>query len=166
MTILRNLHGTVSTWTLVEHPRGEIRGAAAARGTPHDQYIFGLCVWVIMTSHRSVVKYIHLKDVDMSTLHTTDDYELEKAVTSHASYAEMELAVRQKCPSGFVCQQPIALHHEVLWRLMLRKNGKNLIEVDELSQPIGCADYDAIQWSEDPMLSVCVHVEPIVSVSE
>jgi hypothetical protein len=111
-----------------------------------------------------VVKYIHLKDIDPEVLHTTDDYELSKAAISHSSYEEMEQRVAENCPANFMCYQPIALHHEVLWRTRLRKNGKNVVEVDHLFQPIDCVDYTAIQWSETKMPSVCVHVEPCVAI--
>jgi hypothetical protein len=117
-----------------------------------------------------LVKYIHLKDIDPDTLHSNIDYELSKTHVSHSSYEEMEQRVDENCPRGFVCRRPIALHHEVLWRMMLRANGKNTIEVDELFQPIDCVDYTAIQWStsntDHPMLSVCVHVEPNLSIME
>ena len=115
-----------------------------------------------------VVKYIHLKDIDASALHVTDDYEFSKAVISHSSYEEMEQRVEENCPSNFICYQPISLHHEVLWRTMLCKNENGMVEMDQLFHPIDRVDYLAIRWqgssTETPLLSVCVHIEPYVAI--
>ena len=91
-----------------------------------------------------LVKYIHLKDVDPSILHTTQDFEYSSAVIGHTSYEEMEQKVLEHCPQGFVCFNPISLHHEVLWRTSLRAAGNGLMEVDQLFQPIDNTDYAAI----------------------
>jgi hypothetical protein len=115
-----------------------------------------------------LVKYIHLKNVNLDTLHTAEDYELHKTVIKHSSYEELEQCVDRHCPKGFACERPIALHHEVLWRMMLRNNGKNMVETDELFNPIDCCDYCSVHWgiSGDSLPSVCVHVDPIVHVVE
>ena len=94
-----------------------------------------------------LVKYIHLKDVNPSTLHTTQDFEYSSAVIDHTSYEEMEQKVLEHCPQGFVCFNPITLHHEVLWRTSLRAAGNGLVEVDQLFQPIDNTDYAAIRWN-------------------
>jgi hypothetical protein len=108
-----------------------------------------------------VVKYIHLKDLDLTVLHTTQDYEYSSATVHHNSYEEMENAVRENCPSGFVCFDPITLHHEVLWKTSLRANEHGLIEVDQLFQPIDDMDYAAMRWGVggDSKPSVCVQIE-------
>lgn len=114
------------------------------------------------------VKYIHLKDVNPQDLHTVADYEFYSTVINHSSYEEMEQKVGEHCPSDFVCFRPIALHHEVLWRMSLRAAGKGVVEVDQLFQPIDQIDYAAIRWNksqnEEPMHSVCVHIQECVSM--
>lgn len=115
-----------------------------------------------------VVKYIHLKSIDPTTLHTTEDFEFSKAQISHSSFEEMENWVKLKCPHDFVCFDPVALHHEVLWRTSLRANGNGIVEVDQLFQPIDDLDYMTIKWCKSPteahMVSVCVHVEQQVMI--
>ena len=109
-----------------------------------------------------VVKYIHLKDLDRSVLHSTQDYEYSSATIHHNSYEELEAAVQAKCPDGFVCFDPITLHHEVLWKTSLRANQHGLIEVDQLFQPIDDTDYAAMRWgteSDSKPPSVCVQIE-------
>ena len=112
-----------------------------------------------------IVKYIHLESINPDSLHTTEDYELSKVDVSHSSYAELEQRVDQHCPDGFDCEQPIALHHEVLWKMMLRKNGKNIVEIDQLFHPMDYRNYHAVQWNT-PGFSVCVHMRPKVSLLE
>ena len=110
-----------------------------------------------------VVKYIHLKDIDPTTLHTTQDFEYSNVLVNHSSYDEMEQCVKNNCPDNFICFDPVTLHHEVLWRTSLRANGSGLVEMDQLFQPIDNSDYVAVRWckspDESPMLSVCVHIE-------
>lgn len=110
-----------------------------------------------------VVKYIHLKDLTPDVLHTTQDFEYGCAVIRHSSYEEMEMEVGKNCPQGFVCFNPITLHHEVLWRTSLKAAENGLVEVDQLFQPIDSTDYEAIQWNhacdEANMLPVCVHIQ-------
>jgi len=117
-----------------------------------------------------LVKYIHLKDVNPSVLHTTQDFEFSSAVIGHSSLEEMERKVAEHCPPDFTCFNPIALHHEVLWRTSLREAGNGLVEVDQLFQPIDDIDYMAIQWNrsldESPMLSTCVHIQRCVDLME
>jgi hypothetical protein len=111
-----------------------------------------------------LVKYIHLKDVKPSVLHTTEDYELSSAVIGHSSYEEMETNVMQNCPEGFVCFDPITLHHEVLWKTSLKAGANGLVEVDQLFRPIDMYDYANIRWgashADARAVSVCVHIEP------
>ncbi len=111
-----------------------------------------------------LVKYIHMKDVKLSVLHTTEDYELSSAVIGHSSYEEMETKVLQNCPEGFVCFDPITLHHEVLWKTSLRAGATGLVEVDRLFRPVDMYDYLAIQWgashTDAHKMSVCVQIEP------
>jgi hypothetical protein len=111
-----------------------------------------------------LVKFIHLKDVNPSVLHTTEDYELSSAVIGHTSYQEMETGVQENCPDGFVCFDPITLHHEVLWKTSLRAGANGLVEVDQLFRPIDMFDYTAIRWgashADAHSMSICVQIEP------
>ena len=112
----------------------------------------------------SLVKYIHLKDVDPFLLHTTRDYEFYSAVIGHSSYEEMEKRACELCPEGFVCLDPIALHHEVPWKTSLTTGKNGMVELDQLFRPIDAADYTAIRWgaSRDDAHStpICVQIEP------
>lgn len=115
-----------------------------------------------------LVKFIHLKDVDPSIWHTTEDYELSSAVVSHSTYDDMEKEVQKHCPEGFMCFDPITLHHEVLWKTSLRKGENGLVEVDQLFQPIDTYDYMAIRWGSSPddahKTSICVQIEPCMAI--
>ena len=117
-----------------------------------------------------LVKYIHLKDVDPSVLHTTQDYELCSAVINHTCYEDMEKQVDRNCPDGFMCFDPITMHHEVLWKTSLRAGENGLVEVDQLFQPIDAVDYMAIRWgaskNDAHMTSICVQIEPCVVILE
>jgi hypothetical protein len=110
-----------------------------------------------------VVKYIHLKDVDPTALHTTQDFEFSRKLIEHSTFEGMQEQTMKHCPRGFSCFYPITLHHEVLWRTSLRADGAGLVEVDQLFQPIDAVDYAAIGWCRlpdgDPMPSVCVHIQ-------
>jgi hypothetical protein len=110
-----------------------------------------------------IVKYIHLKDVDSKSLHTTQDFEYSSALIGHATFEEMEQRVQENCPENFVCFYPIAMHHEVLWRTSLKVTGKGLVELDQLFQPIDAVDYRAIRWSRirdgKSTPTVCVHIQ-------
>ena len=111
-----------------------------------------------------MVKYIYLKDVDATALHTTKDFEFSRVLIAHSTYEDMLELTRINCPDGFVCFYPITLHHEVLWRTSLRANGNGVVEVDQLFQPIDEADYLSIRWcrspdGDDSMPSVCVHIQ-------
>ena len=112
------------------------------------------------------VKYIHLKDVDSESLHTTQDFEYSSAVIGHSTYYDTEQRVIENCPRKFVCVYPIAMHHEVLWRTSLKINGKGLVELDQLFRPIDEFDYRAMLWSVDGKSSpsVCVHIQQETAV--
>ena len=113
-----------------------------------------------------VIKYIHLKDVDSSALHTAQDFEFCKAVIKHSSYEEMEQRVVENCPGNFICFDPITLHHEVLWKTGLKAGLNGFVEVDHLFRPIDFIDYMAIQWAkshnEAHKMSVCVQIQESV----
>ena len=114
------------------------------------------------------VKYIHLKDMDSASLHTTQDFEYSSALIGHSTLYDMEQRVMENCPKRFVCVYPIAMHHEVLWRTSLRVTGKGLVEFDQLFRPIDDFDYKAMDWSRSPngkpSPSVCVHIEQEMAV--
>ncbi len=118
------------------------------------------------------VKYIHLAAVDPSRFHVATDYELCTEIVQHSKYEELHEAVFDKCPKGFVCKEPLALYHEVLWSSGIRViecTGENEIvrlERDELHHAIEEGEYSVL-WNpakpSNPLLSVCVDVDEDVS---
>ena len=163
LSVFGDVHWLVPTRTLVQHSGREVGGSATA--------VIGECqyIWVRMQTldmNYCVVKYIHLKDVDPTALHTTDDFEFSRVLIEHSTFEEMQEQTRKHCPRDFSCFYPITLHHEVLWRTSLRASGQGLVEVDQLFQPIDEVDYIAIRWCRspdgDPMPSVCVHIQEVM----
>lgn len=111
--------------------------------------------------HECVVKYIHLKDLDHTHLHNLSDYEYSTAHLTHSDYPDLEAKVHAACPEGFVCVDPIALHHQLLWESSLRATHLGVIERDNLYHAIDAGDYSDIQWGKTntPPISICVEIE-------
>jgi hypothetical protein len=116
------------------------------------------------------VKYIHLKEnVPQCVLHGLEDYELKTVAVAHQSFEHLHALVVENCPCGYVCVDPIELHHEVLWESSLRvsphPNGHFVIERDRLFHPIYDEEYmrlwhpkvKAKDWHTP--ISVCVEVK-------
>ena len=63
--------------------------------------------------HRSLVKYF-----GVSQQAPLGGFELSGTATwvEHHTYGELHAAVQAACPRGFVCEEPLALFHEVQWR--------------------------------------------------
>lgn len=108
-----------------------------------------------------VVKYIHLKSVDVDKLHTLADYELELKRVLHSSYEELHEQVFQNCPAGYACAEPLALYHELLWSsgLALRRDGRRaVLERDVLHHAIEAGEYDLFWNVPNPVGTICVDV--------
>ena len=114
------------------------------------------------------VKYIHLKTVDPDRMqcHALADYELQSTLIRHSSYEDLHEQVFTKCPTGYVCTEPLALYHELLWSrgLSVRRDdsaGPAVVERDVLHHAIELGEYDLF-WgtAENPVKTICVDVEP------
>jgi hypothetical protein len=118
-----------------------------------------------MSSHTSVIKYIHIKDeIPKEALHNLQDYEFAKAETSHSTFQELVNEVHRKCPAGYECIDPVALHHEVVWESSLRLHASGshyVIEHDQLRHAIDEAEYALLKWTDKSLkpVSLCVHID-------
>ena len=128
------------------------------------------CVEIQRVRHQCTVKYIHMKDgIPKDTLHNLEDYEFAKADVAHGSFQELLDAVHLHCPPSYVCVDPVALHHEILWESSLRLNPAGthyVVERDQLFHAIDEVEYARLQWTVEPktpgakphLLSVCVDI--------
>ncbi len=124
----------------------------------------------VLPTNSCKVKYIHLAAVDPNLFHVATDYELATKIVQHRKFKELHEAVFNQCPEGFVCKEPLALHHEVLWSSGIRvveSTGENEIvrlEQDELHHAIEEGEYSVL-WNpskpSNPLLSICVDVEEL-----
>ena len=125
--------------------------------------------------NKCIVKYIHLSSVDPGLFHTTSDYEMCKVTIEHSTYDELHEAVFSNCPDGYVCREPLALYHEVLWSTGIRviqdtgENERVRLERDELHHAIEVGEYNVL-WvpgkpSSDNPLSICVDIDEDTSSS-
>ena len=87
----------------------------------------------------------------------------EKAVkwVFHSSYEELHDEVFKAAPKGYVCVEPIALYHEVLWTVGLKADGVR----DELHHALERDEYDFLRpgnvhrgWKKASPLSLCVDI--------
>ena len=127
-----------------------------------------------VTQNKCVVKYIHLANIDPCLFHTTADYEMCKVAVEHSTYDELHKAVFIHCPKGYVCKEPLALYHEVLWSSgikVVKETGEServWLERDELRHAIEEGEYDLLWVRGRPLgalLSICVDVEEDTSYS-
>ena len=93
----------------------------------------------------------------------------EKAIkwVFHSSYEELHDEVFKAAPEGYVCVEPIALYHEVLWTVGLNANGAR----DELHHALERDEYDFLRpgnvhrgWKKTSPLSLCVDIKKGVLV--
>ena len=97
------------------------------------------------------IKYIHLtSDATERSMLTLEDYEFMTMTLVHDSFDGLLELVKTNCPDGYKCLYPLALHHEVLWRI----DG----ETDQLYRPIDTQEYDLINWDRPPVISLCVEI--------
>ena len=97
------------------------------------------------------IKYIHLiSNATQGSMHTLADYEFMTMTLVHDSFDGLLELVKTHCPDGYKCLYPLALHHEVLWRI----DG----ETDQLYRPIDTQEYDLINWDRPPFISLCVEI--------
>jgi hypothetical protein len=90
------------------------------------------------------------------------------AHVEHSTYEQLHAAVLKACPKGFVCREPLALFHEVLWSsgvILVKETGENArvrLERDELRHAIEEGEYEVLWGSEksatNSPLSICVDV--------
>jgi hypothetical protein len=72
--------------------------------------------------HRSLVKYFGAPAVVVEVVPVVVAqqqmlfFERGAAWVEHRTYGELHAAVLAACPRGFVCEEPLALFHEVQWR--------------------------------------------------
>jgi hypothetical protein len=60
-------------------------------------------------------------------LHNIGEYEYARVEgVQHGSFEELKAAVRAHCPAGLRCVQPIALLHELVWRMRLDEEDRLL----------------------------------------
>ena len=129
-------------------------------------------------SNKCKVKYICLQYADPDVcFHTQEQYVIRSLDVEHTTFETLHEAVFSRCPDGFVCKEPLALHHEVLWSNGIRfiagsnKFERVLLERDELHHVIEAWEYPVL-WnaststdSAKSLLSVCVDVEMCASVA-
>ena len=108
---------------------------------------------------RCAIKYIHLRpDATPSVLHEPADFELEQKLIRHSSFQELHNEVFLQCHEGYVCVEPIALRHEVLWSLGMRKDENGNFERDELIHALEEKEYRTLNW-RDPYHLICLCVD-------
>ena len=113
-----------------------------------------------------------VKYIDIALINTLDSIkEIDRFVRCertiwHDKYQTLHKSVFANAPAGFVCVEPLALHHEVLWSSGITfSNGvgeRKVMERDQLHHAIEEGEY-GILWaagnkSSDP-LSIFVDIE-------
>ncbi len=82
-------------------------------------------------THTCVVKYYYYYDdhnhrpydtnardtMMMGLLVGNSELELGRARITHRTYGELHAAAFAACPTGFECEEPLALYHEVHWSM-------------------------------------------------
>ena len=115
--------------------------------------------WMTSMKNRCTVKYIHLRDVPPADLHSISDYEMHKTTVFHSTFNELHTAVFEACPMGWVCQEPLALHHEVMWSTGVVSNGV-VLSRDHLKHAIEESEYGILWRTSSTCISICVDIEP------
>lgn len=121
------------------------------------------------------VKYIHLASVDPSALHVAAEYEMKTARVEHRTYEELHEAVFGACPGGYVCMEPLALFHEVLWSTGIRVTESTgecervQLERDELHHALEEGEYEKLSWGDETtpinaLISICVDVDEALGI--
>lgn len=121
--------------------------------TKHDAFS-------VVVMNKCMVKYInpYKPTIEDSSKATIDDFVCCTASVEHSNYEELHTAVERGCPRGFVCEEPIALHHEVLWMINRESSRKQ----DVLHHAIEVGEYDELWKTNTSTVSVCVDVHPEV----
>ena len=83
------------------------------------------------TRNKCLIKYLYLAAPAGGMLHQIEDYEFHTTggPVHHRIFEELRREVLAHCPRGYVCQRPIAMHHELIWQFHKE-------EKDQLFQPI------------------------------
>ena len=101
--------------------------------------------------------------IDHSVFHTADEFEVGTRTVKHSTFQELHDAVFLACPKDFVCVEPIALHHEVLWTMGLSLtvdvNGEHVFERDQLHHAVEEEEYESLPWGK--IKYFCVDVVPV-----
>ena len=72
--------------------------------------------WRGVRMNRCNVKYIDISSIDTAeSVNTIDKFVRRELVAFHNEYRGLHKYVFENAPSGYVCVEPLALHHEVLW---------------------------------------------------
>ena len=95
------------------------------------------------------IKYINVAKGQGKKFCELVDFEEAARPICHETFEEMCAAVKRECPEPFVCVEPIAFYHEVMWDA----NGACR---DVLRHAIEAAEYDCVCW--DAHKSLCVDV--------
>ena len=112
------------------------------------------------------VKYIDIKSIESDELHVINinsfvkhsaDFQCEK-------YEDLHKAVLENSPEGYMCIEPLALFHEVMWSCGLSKENGVVKRVttcrDQLHHAIEESEYNLLVTNvshKDPIL-ICVDV--------
>ena len=109
---------------------------------------------------KSLVKYICIDELEDNI----DKFEKAEKTTehvSHSTYDDLHTKVFSKCPLGYQCVEPIALYHEVLWSMGLRKNENKKHVRDELHHALERWEYEILRQSS--LASLCVDIVKLTS---
>jgi hypothetical protein len=117
-----------------------------------------------------IVKYIHIDSVDPDLFRDTKEYEMHSVKIRHDSYENLHDQVFASCPANYVCREPLALFHEVLWsrgiQVDLSTGERKWVrsERDELRHAIERLEYPVL-WNSrtgsGTPLSICVDVDAV-----
>ena len=109
---------------------------------------------------KSMVKYICIAELEDNI----DKFKKAEKTTEpiyHSTYDDLHSEVFSKCPVGYQCLEPIALFHEVMWSMGLRRNENNKHVRDELHHALERWEYGVLQ--QPSMASLCVDIVKLTS---
>ena len=98
--------------------------------------------------------------IDHSRFHSADKFVIHRCHVEHQTFGELHHKVFRGCPPDYICVEPIALHHEVLWTMgfvpSVGVNGNRFVERDQLRHAVEEQEYESLPWNE--INSFCVDV--------
>ena len=104
---------------------------------------------------KTEVKYICVDELEQDIAKFVRAEKMIKVIY-HSSFEELHDLVFEECPPGYMCTEPIALYHEVLWSMGLKTVDGGRRVRDELHHALEEWEYGML--TSGKTLSLCVDI--------